>query len=114
MKRRTRVLSSTLIRKREAWLRKLAEIGPIVRGSLVSAQRGNHVAHQLTTSVKGKTHTVYVPVDMVKEVEQWTKNYRRMQRIVKEVSKLSIAIIHRHVPEGRGDGRSRERRRLSR
>jgi len=43
---------------------------------------------------------------MVQEVRQWTKNYRRVQRIEKEVSKLSMAIIHRHVPENRGDGRS--------
>jgi hypothetical protein len=111
MKPKRQVSANTLIKRRDAWLRKLADVGPIMRGSLVTARKGNHVAHQLTVSVKGKTHTVYVPRDMVEEVRQWTKNYRRMQRIVKEVSKLSMAIIHRHVPESRGDGRSTARRR---
>ena len=71
MKRKTRTSSTRLIRKREAWLKKLAEVGPMVRGSLVTAQRGNHLAHQLTVSVKSKTHTVYVPMDMVEEVKEW-------------------------------------------
>jgi hypothetical protein len=107
MERRTPISTNVLIRRRNGWLKKLAEVGPVVRGSLVSAQRGNHTAHQLTVSVKGKTHTVYVPKDMVKEVRKWIQNHRRLQRIVREISKLNMAIIHRHVPEGRGDARSR-------
>ena len=35
------------------------------------------------------------------------ENHRRLQRILKEVSKLNMAIIHRHVPESRGGGRNR-------
>ena len=111
MKREGHVSTTTLIRRRDGWLKKLAEVGPMVRGSLVTARRGNHVAHQLTLSVKGKTHTVYVPIDMVEEVKKWTQNYRRLQRILKEISKLNMAIIHRHVPEGRGDARTRASRR---
>lgn len=110
MKRRTHVSSGILIRRREAWLKKLADVGPIMRGSLVTAQRGNHLAHQLTLSVKGRTHTVYVPIDMIKEVKVWITNYRHMQRIVKEVSKLSMAIIHRRVPENRAAGRNAQHR----
>jgi len=110
MKRKIHTSSTRLIRKREAWLKKLADVGPIVRGSLVTAQRGDHLAHQLTVSVKSKTHTVYVPIDMVEEVKEWIRNYRRMQRIIKEVSKLSMAIIHRHVPESRVAGKSARNR----
>lgn len=95
------VSTHTLIRRRDAWMKKLATLGPMVRGSLCTAQRGNHTAHQLTVSVQGKTHTVYVPPTMVKEVKEWIGNHRRMQRILKEVSKLNMAIIHRHVPESR-------------
>ncbi len=111
MKRTSRVSTARLIQRRDAWMKKLSELGPMTRGSLVSARRGNHTAYQLTVSVQGKTHTVYVPKDMVEEVREWIKNHRRMQRILKEVSKLNMAIIHRHVPEGRGDGRRRENRR---
>ena len=110
MKRKTHASSTRLIRKREACMKKLADVGPIMRGSLVTAQRGNHLAHQLTVSVKGKTHTVYVPAGMVKEVKEWTINYRRMQRIVKEVSNLSMAIVHRRVPENRAAGKSSRNR----
>ena len=109
MKRPSRVSTPKLIQRRDAWLKKLGELGPMTRGSLVTAKRGGHTAHQLTVSVQGKTHTVYVPKDMVEEVKEWIKNHRRMQRILKEVSKLNMAIIHRHVPEGRGDARKREK-----
>lgn len=106
MKRKAHTYSTKLVRKRQMWLNKLADAGPMVRGSLVTAQRGNHLAHQLTVSVKSKTHTVYVPKSMVGEVKQWIVNYRRMQRIIKEVSKLSMALIHRRAPESRAEGRS--------
>jgi len=109
MKQTSRVSTARLIQRRDAWLKKLSELGPMTRGSLVTAQRGGHRAHQLTVSVQGKTHTVYVPKDMVEEVKAWIKNHHRLQRILKEVSKLNMAIIHRHVPEGRGDARKRER-----
>ena len=105
MKHKKQTSTARLIRKRDAALRKLAEIGPFMRGSLVTAQRGNHTAHQLTVSVKGKTHTVYVPIDMVEEVKGWIKNYRRMQELIKEVSKLSMAVIHSHIPESRAAAR---------
>jgi hypothetical protein len=105
MARTKHVSTARLIQRRDTWLKKLGELGPMTRGSLVSAKRGNHTAHQLTVSVKGKTHTVYVPKEMVEEVREWTQNHKRLQRILKEVSKLNMAIIHRHVPENRADGR---------
>jgi hypothetical protein len=106
MKHNARVSTARLIQRRDFWLKKLGELGPMTRGSLVTAKRGNHTAHQLTVSVQGKTRTVYVPKDMVEEVKVWTQNHRRLQRILKEVSKLNMAIIHRHVPESRGGGKS--------
>ena len=108
MPRPRHISTARLIQRRDAWLKKLGELGPMTRGSLVTARRGNHIAHQLTVSVQGKTHTVYVPKDMVQEVREWTKNHRRLQRILREISTLNMAIIHRHVPEGRGDARRHE------
>ena len=114
MKRTSRVSTARLIQRRDAWLKKLGELGPMTRGSLVTAQRGNHTAHQLTVSVQGKTHTVYVPKDMTEEVTEWIKNHRRLQRILEEVSKLNMAIIHRHIPESRGVAKSSAPHRRSR
>jgi hypothetical protein len=113
MKQKSRVSTTRLIQRRDAWLKKLGELGPMTRGSLVTAKRGNHVAHQLTVSVQGKTHTVYVPKDMTEEVKEWIKNHRRLQRILKEVSKLNMAIIHRHIPESRGAVKKSTSRNLS-
>jgi len=109
MQYKTQISTAKLIQRRDAWLKKLSELGPMTRGSLVTARRGGHIAHQLTVSVNSKTHTVYVPKDMIEEVKEWIKNHRRMQRILKEVSKLNMAIIHRHIPESRGGVKSRKK-----
>ena len=111
MKKKLMPSTNRLIQRRDAWMKKLGELGPMTRGSLVTATRGGHLAHQLTVSVKGKTHTVYVPKEMIPEVKTWIRNHRQMQRILKEVSKLNMAIIHRHVPESRGGGKKRSSRR---
>ena len=100
-----------LTQRRDAWLKKLAAVGPPLRGSLCTVQRGNHTAHQLTVSVQGKTHTVYVPIEKVQEVKEWIQNYRQVQRILKELSKLNMALIHRHVPERRDADRRSARTR---
>ncbi len=111
MRTKKQVSTARLVQRRDAWLRNLSELGPMVRGSLVTAQRGNHVAHQLTVSVQGKTHTVYVPKTMVQEVRTWITNHRKLQRMLKEISKLNMAIIHRHVPESRVGAKPDEPRR---
>ena len=101
MKKSYQPPANVLRKRRDAWVKKLADVGPVLRGSLVTAQRGNHTAHQLTVSIKGKTHTVYVPPDMVKEVTEWIRNYKRTQVIMEKISTLSMALIHRHGPESR-------------
>ena len=110
MRKRRNISTDTLIRRRDAWLRKLAHIGPMQRGSLCTAQRGNHVAHQVTVSVKGKTRTVYVPQDKVKEVKEWINNYRKAQEIIEKISILNMAIIHRYVPENQDADKRRSNR----
>jgi integrase len=114
MQPRRTASTARLVQRRDAWLAKLGQLGPMTRGSLVTARRGNHIAHQLTVSVEGKTHTVYVPPAMVEEVRAWIANRKRMERILKEVSKLNMAIIHRHVPESRGGGNGSASSRKSR
>lgn len=111
MKPKSRPSIAMLTRRRDAWMKKLAQLGPPLRGSLCTAQRGNHTAHQLTVSVEGKTHTVYVPIEKVEEVKEWIQNYRQLQRILKELSKLNMALIHRHVPESRAADRRSARAR---
>lgn len=105
--------------RRNAKLKKLAEVGPLVTGSLVKIQRkcGNkncrcakgegHPAHILTMTVKGKTKSVYVPVDLVDEVREWVQNHKRLKTLIRDISNLSLAIIHGYVAAGRGAGKKK-------
>jgi hypothetical protein len=93
-----------LRKRRGVLLRQLAAIGPFVEGSVVRLPHPtcDHVAHRLTFKVRGKTKAVYVPVDLVEEVEVWHRNYKRLKKLVRQITKTSLAILHRHVPEKRG------------
>jgi hypothetical protein len=93
-----------LRKRRDALLRQLANTGPFVEGSMVRLPHPScdHVAHRLTFKVRGKTKAVYVPVDLIKEVEQWHRNYKRLKKLVRQITKTSLAILHRYVPEQRG------------
>jgi len=90
-------------------LRKLQELGqdrPLVAGSLNRVERrdaqGRTTAYYLLTFKEaGKTRSVYVPKDLVKEVQSWIRNHRRIKQLLSEISTLSIDIIQRHVPEKR-------------
>jgi hypothetical protein len=99
-----------LRKRRDVLLRQLAAVGPFVEGSVVRLPHPtcDHVAYRLTFKVRGKTKAVYVPVDLVEEVELWHRNYKRLKKLVRQITKTSLAILHRYVPEQRG---ARPRRR---
>ena len=79
-------------------LKRIAAHKPLLGGaSLVT--RGHNRGHQLTYSVQGKTHTVYVPVDFTEEVRSWIEEYRRLKRLLQEISQLSLALVRSHVQE---------------
>jgi hypothetical protein len=104
-------------------LRKLQELGqdrPLVAGSLNRVERRDDsgrttVYHLLTFKEQGKTRSVYVPKDLVKEVRSWIRNHRRIKQMLSEISTLSIGIIQGHVAQqrrrGRDDGVSRRGKR---
>lgn len=93
-------------------LRKLQELGqdrPLVAGSLNRIERQEAsgrttVYHLLTFKEEGKTRSVYVPKDLVKEVQSWIRNHRRVKQSLSEISTLSIGIIQRHVAQKRTPG----------
>lgn len=93
-----------LRKRRDVLLRQLAEVGPFVEGSIVRLPHPScdHVAHRITFKVRGKTKAVYVPVDLVEEVELWHRNYKRLKKLVRQITNSSLAILHRHVSEKRG------------
>jgi len=117
---------ATLVRRfRDARVKKLAQAGSLLSGSLVriakhcgregcrcqSVGRGGrgekHVGWYLTRYHAGKTQTTYVPVDLVLEVRAWVKEHRRVRLLVQEISELNRALIRMHVAEqARKAGRS--------
>jgi len=96
---------------RDARVRRLAQAGPLMAGSLVRiakhcgrpgchCQDGRkHVGWYLTRYVAGKTQTTYVPLDMVEEVRSWVETHRRVKRLIAEISELNRALVRLHVTE---------------
>ena len=92
---------------------------PVLAASLVTIRRtcGNpncrcargqkHLGHYLTWKVQGKTHTAYVPVDLVPQVKQWTQEHRRLKTLIGQITQLTLALIQTHVTaQRRRRGRS--------
>ena len=95
--------------RRQAALHRLGQIGPFLEGSLCSFKRPGCTAPgwHLTFKQKAKTRTVYVPMDLVPEVKQWTQTYKQLKKLIREVSRHSLALIHGHVANQRAVSRSR-------
>ena len=91
------------VTRREAVLRQIAGIGPFIEGTLVRLPRKDcrHVAHRLTSKVKGKTRSVYVPLDRVQEVEAWSKEYKRLKKLIRSLTENSLRELRNHVPSRR-------------
>ena len=107
---KTRPLSeSRHHRLRDAYLRQLGGIGVLVEGTLSKVRRPGRKppAWQLTFKQGGKTRTVYVPVDLVREVQQWAKEFKRLKQLVRKITGQSLAIIRRHVAVRRAAKRVR-------
>lgn len=95
-----------LKKKIEARLKRIAQCGTLVAGSLNCIEKKGtpgkvSVSYLLTFKEKGKTTSVYVPKDLVPEVRQWVKQHRELKKLMAEISQLSIGVIRRYVPEKR-------------
>jgi uncharacterized protein DUF6788 len=53
---------------------------------------------------RGKTRTVYVPKDLVSEVQSWVAEYQRLKRVLAEVSELTLALVKGHVQHHKHKG----------
>ena len=108
----------TLIRRLlDSRLKQMVPTGPVLAASLALVHKRcgqpscrchhdgpRHTAHHLTLKAAGKTRTVYVPQDLLQEVQQWVGEYQRLKGLMAEVSQLTLALVHNHV-------RDRQRRR---
>ena len=95
--------------RRAAKLRKLSEIGPVLRGTISSIEvkcgnpnckcaRGErHSSNILTRKIDGKTKTVYVPAGMLEEARKWTREYARAKELLREISDCDERILKLYV-----------------
>jgi len=95
-----------LEKQMQARIAKLGQCKPFIIGSLVESKRrcgskscacangGDlHSAWILTKHSGGKTKSVYVPVDMVTEVGKWTKEYKKVKELLKEIDAIGERVI---------------------
>ena len=83
--------------------------GPFVAASLVAFRRKcgrpacrcqsgeGHLGHHLTFKVKGKTRSVYVPNDLLPQVQQWVREHKRLKPLLQHISQLALAQIRSHA-----------------
>jgi hypothetical protein len=104
----------TLLKRHlDSRVRRFVAKGPLLAASLVEiakhcgragcrCQSGHkHVGHYLTFKVEGKTRTVYVPKDLLREVRAWIQEHKRLKQLGQEISQLSIARVMGHVQDRR-------------
>jgi hypothetical protein len=101
----------TLVRRMlDRRLKQLVPAGPLLAASLARVQKrcgqpscschhGGplHPAHHLTFTEGGKTGTVYVPQDLLAEVQRWVQEHHRLKALIQEVSQLTLALVKGHV-----------------
>ena len=109
-----------LEKRRDAKLRQLAAVGPLLQGSLAEirvtcgnpncrcARGQKHRSHILKRQVRGKTQSLYVPVDMVEEARKWVEEHRRVKRLLTEISELNRNILRAYVSTKRARAANRD------
>lgn len=93
-------------------LKQLVPAGPLLAASLSLVQKrcGQpscrchhdgplHTAHHLTLKEDGTTRTVYVPQDLLQEVQAWVAEYQRLKGLMAEISQLTLALVKSHVQQ---------------
>jgi hypothetical protein len=93
-------------------LKQLVPTGPMLAASLMqvnkrcgqpscSCHHGGplHQAHHLAIWDGGKTRTIYVPQDLLKEVQKWVQEHQRFKALIHEISQLTLALIKGHVTQ---------------
>jgi hypothetical protein len=90
-------------------LRQIAQTGPFLEGALCQFKRPGCAkpGWHLTFKQRGRTRTVYVPMDLVGEVKSWTRTYRYLKKLIRTVTRHSLGLIHGHVANRQAASRFR-------
>lgn len=87
-------------------LEQVRRVGPFIEASLTvtrkrcgrpqcrCAKEGPiHETALLTWKEKAVTHTLYVPVEMRKEVRTWVNNWKRLRRLIRQMSQAQRQFL---------------------
>lgn len=87
----------------------IALVTPFVEGSLCKVKRPGCAkpGWQLTFKKQGKTCTVYVPMDLAVEVQAWADEYKRLRKLMRNVTTHSLGLIRGHVANRAAASRGR-------
>ena len=55
---------------------------------------GQHVTYK---GPGNRTHSVYVPKDLLPEVQAWIAEHKRLKQRLKEIQQLSLALVRTHA-----------------
>jgi len=55
-----------------------------------------HPAWHLSFKEGGKTRTVYVPKDLLDDVQSWVEEHQRLKALLGEINQLTLALIRSH------------------
>lgn len=96
-----------------ARLKEFRPKSPVLAATLVLVQRRcgrpgchcqkgqRHPTHYLTFKEEGKTRSVYVPQDLLPEVQSWIQEHRRLKRLSQHITQLALAQVRSHVRDRR-------------
>ena len=101
--KRTPASANRHTQARDYALRQIAHVGPFLEGALCQFQRPGCAkpGWHLTFKQQGRTRTVYVPMELVTDVKSWTRNYKHLKRLIRQVTRHSLGLIHGHVASRR-------------
>lgn len=94
-------MRNNLSSREKALLKRLRQMGPILKGSLVEMEMScgtpscrchkggpKHKGYYFSYRAKGKSHTVYIPKGMVTQAKQAHQNWMKLKKIIEELTDL--------------------------
>ena len=102
----------TLIRRMlDSRLKKIAAKRPVLAATFVQFEYHcsspscpchyggpKHPSQHVTYKESGqKTRSIYVPKDLIKDVQSWIKEHHRLKTLLQEINQLTLALIRTHA-----------------
>jgi hypothetical protein len=81
-------------KKLQTLQRQLGELGPLMRGSIVRIGTGNK-HYYFSLNKDKKTRLIYLGDNRVKLARQYSNNYKKLLRIVEEMTILNMERVKR-------------------